>query len=102
MADSVLLEVDGGVAYITFNRPQRLNALDLAMAGALREAVASLGGRDDVRVVVLRGAGSAFMAGGDVSLFHGEPETVAKTIASLIDRFHELTIGLQRLTPPII
>src|SRR5262245_60272317 len=77
MAGSLALDVDDGVAFVTFNRPERLNALDLTMAGALSDAVATLGGRGDVRVVVLRGAGSAFMAGGDVSLFHGEQETVA-------------------------
>ena len=72
MSDSIQLQVNERVAGITFNRPERLNAIDLAMAAALREVVEGLASRDDVRAVVLRGAGKAFVAGGDIRMFHGD------------------------------
>ena len=55
MADSILFHVEERIAFVTFNRPQRLNALDLAMARALREVVGVISTREDVRAVVLRG-----------------------------------------------
>ena len=102
MADSILLQVDDRVAFVTFNRPERLNALDLGMARAFRETLDGLAARDDVRAVVLRGAGSAFIAGGDITLFGGDRDQAAATIGQLIDHFHAATVGLQRLPAPVI
>ena len=102
MADSILLHVQERVAFITFNRPERLNAIDLGMATAFREAIDGLAARDDVRAVVLRGAGAAFIAGGDITLFQGDRDQAAATIAQLIDHFHAATVGLQRLPAPVI
>jgi enoyl-CoA hydratase len=58
---------DDGVLRLTFNRPDRLNALTGAMADALAAAVESATAREDVRVLVLSGAGPAFCAGADIS-----------------------------------
>ena len=102
MADSILLRVQKRVAFITFNRPERLNAIDLGMARAFRETIDAVAARDDVRAVVLRGAGAAFIAGGDITLFSGDREQAATTIAQLIDHFHAATVGLQRLPAPVI
>ena len=64
-AGPVLLDVDGPVATITFNRPEKLNAADLAQCHALEAAVAAVGAEPDVRVVLLRGAGRSFGTGID-------------------------------------
>ncbi|WP_261166926.1 enoyl-CoA hydratase/isomerase family protein [Microbacterium sp. Marseille-Q6965] len=67
MSDApVLLEVDGGIARITLNRPDRLNAFDAEMARAWERVTTEATGRDDVRAILLRGSGRAFCAGGDV------------------------------------
>jgi 2-(1,2-epoxy-1,2-dihydrophenyl)acetyl-CoA isomerase len=102
MADSILLQVDERVAFVTFNRPERLNAIDLGMARAFRETVEDLTSRDDVRAVVLRGAGAAFVAGGDIKLFSGDRQAAAARISELIDHFHAATMSLQRLPAPVI
>jgi 2-(1,2-epoxy-1,2-dihydrophenyl)acetyl-CoA isomerase len=102
MSGPILFEVDGRTAFVSFNRPDRLNALDLGMAQALRQIVDDLGRRGDVRAVVLRGAGPAFVAGGDIQLFAGEMDAVSRSIAELIDHFHAATIGLQQLPQPVI
>src|SRR6266480_4345923 len=66
MADEVLSTVADGVATITLNRPDKRNAMNAALLSALRDRFDALDGRADVRVVVLRGAGSAFCAGMDL------------------------------------
>lgn len=102
MSDGLLFHVERRTAFVTFSRPERLNAINIEMARALRAIVEELAGRDDVKVVVLRGAGSAFMAGGDIELFRGDPDRAAATISELIDHFHAVTIGMQRLRQPVI
>ena len=63
---SILVEDSGGVRTITLNRPDKLNAFNEEMHGALRAALA--GAADDsVRAVLLTGAGKAFCAGQDLS-----------------------------------
>src|SRR5438309_7510243 len=62
--DHLLFELDGPVARITLNRPDRLNSFTAAMHAELRDALASLG---EARVVVLTGAGRGFCAGQDLN-----------------------------------
>lgn len=66
---NVLVEIHGPVATVTLNRPEKRNALTLSMVRSLGSAFESLGDDDDVRVVVLRGAGAAFCVGSDVLEF---------------------------------
>lgn len=102
MSDSILLQLDQRVAFVTFNRPDRLNALDLDMAETFRQVVDGLASRDDVRAVVLRGAGTGFLSGGDIRLFQGGRDAVAATIGQLIDHFHAALLGLQRLPALVV
>ena len=66
MSSTILLDVTDGVATLTLNRPAALNALSFEMMGALAEATSKLAHRDDLRVVVIKGAGEHFMAGFDL------------------------------------
>lgn len=102
MTDAILFHVERRVAFVTFNRPARLNAINVEMARAFHAVVEEIGAREDVRVVVLRGAGPAFMAGGDVECFRGEPDRAVAAVAELIDLFHAVTLGLQRLAQPVV
>jgi 2-(1,2-epoxy-1,2-dihydrophenyl)acetyl-CoA isomerase len=66
-AAPVLLETaERGVALLVMNRPEKLNALNGELAGALLQAFERIGRDDSIRVVVLTGAGRAFCAGGDL------------------------------------
>jgi len=69
-----LFEVDEGVGIVTLNRPDRLNAITWDLASDLVELFRDLRHRDDVRVVVLTGAGRAFCSGGDAEWISGEGE----------------------------
>lgn len=66
MADTVLAERDEGVATLTLNRPERLNAITRELATDLRTALDEAIADDNVRVIRLRGAGRSFCAGYDI------------------------------------
>ena len=67
----ITLSVQGGVARLVLNRPEKLNALDAAMVEALRSTCGEIE-RSAARVVILSGAGKAFCAGGDIEAWSGE------------------------------
>src|SRR6266487_48317 len=58
--------VDGGVATVTFQRPEKLNALTFEVYADLRDLLAELPHREDVRALVITGQGRGFCSGGDV------------------------------------
>jgi enoyl-CoA hydratase/carnithine racemase len=64
----ILYQVDSGVAQITFNRPEKLNALTPAMLGVFFEKVDAAAINPQVRVIVITGAGRGFSAGLDLSV----------------------------------
>ena len=68
----VLTDIDGRVATVTINRPDKLNALNAAVRGQFVAALDALKENGDVRVVIVTGAGEkAFIAGADVGEFEG-------------------------------
>ncbi|MGE3438683.1 MAG: enoyl-CoA hydratase/isomerase family protein [Blastocatellales bacterium] len=72
MAENVLLERRGRAALVTINRPDKLNALNIATRKELADALDELRNDDEIRVVVITGAGEkAFVAGADINEFAG-------------------------------
>jgi enoyl-CoA hydratase/carnithine racemase len=65
--DHFSFDVDEGVATITFDRPEKLNALTFDIYADLRDLVAEIEHRDDVSVLVITGSGRGFCSGGDVN-----------------------------------
>jgi enoyl-CoA hydratase/carnithine racemase len=91
MSDPVLLQRDGGLATVTLNRPDRLNALNKPMWPALTASFRELAGDESVRCVVMRGAGKAFCPGADISEFtdeRGNPEQ-ARAYGRLMDETYD-------------
>jgi enoyl-CoA hydratase len=75
--DKMLARKEGGVGILTFNNPERHNAVSLEMWEATKRILDSFGADDDVRVVVLTGAGGkAFVSGADISKFASERATL--------------------------
>jgi enoyl-CoA hydratase/carnithine racemase len=64
--------VEDGIATLTFDRPQKLNALTFQVYADLRDLLTDLPQRDDVRVLVITGTGRGFSSGGDVTEIIGE------------------------------
>jgi 2-(1,2-epoxy-1,2-dihydrophenyl)acetyl-CoA isomerase len=70
--DFVLLRIEDGVGILTLNRPDKLNAVSWERAEELARTLVELRENDEVRVIVLTGAGRAFCAGGDVDFISGD------------------------------
>ena len=88
-AGLVQTETDGAVCYVTLCAPDRLNAVDANMAVALRDVCGSVLSDDGITVVVFRGAGRGFCAGGDlryISQFAGRTD---EALDNILLPFHE-------------
>lgn len=69
MSERVLLEVTDRIATVTVNRPEKRNAMNEPTRKALRDRFTQATDDDDARVIVLRGAGDSYIAGGDIEAF---------------------------------
>jgi enoyl-CoA hydratase/carnithine racemase len=100
---SFLYDVREGVAWITLNRPERLNALTFEVYRELTDAFAALGSEDKVRAVVLTGAGRAFCSGGDVRDIIGELQgRDAEGLLEFTRMTCELVRNIRALRKPVI
>jgi 2-(1,2-epoxy-1,2-dihydrophenyl)acetyl-CoA isomerase len=99
---SVLSSQLGTVVTLTLNRPDRLNALDSDMAGVLQVAIEAVKNNASARVLMLRGKGRSFCAGGDVAAMHAHRNDLPAFIEKTINPFHACVLGLQRLPMPVI
>ncbi|MDT5157366.1 MAG: hypothetical protein QOH51_1723 [Acidobacteriota bacterium] len=100
---SFLYDVREGVAWVTLNRPERLNALTFEVYRELTDAFAALQSEDAVRVVVLTGAGRAFCSGGDVRDIIGELQgRDAERLLEFTRLTCELVRNIRRLRKPVI
>ncbi|MFN3852858.1 MAG: enoyl-CoA hydratase/isomerase family protein [Phreatobacter sp.] len=100
--DPVLLERHGAVALIRLNRPRQLNVLDPALGRGLVAAVGAAAADDGIRAVVLAGGGRSFCAGGDLSVFHADPDRAPEAAGELIDLFHTALRGIALMPKPVI
>lgn len=85
----ILLNVEDGVAVITLNRPEAKNAVNQALAQAMAKTLDEIEHRDDVRVVILTGAGGSFCAGMDLKAFVAGEKVVTddKGFAGFVQAF---------------
>jgi len=102
----VLVTREGGVATLTLNRPQALNALDRDLTVGLRDSVLAVEHDPSIRCVVLRG-GEHFMAGGDLKWFRSlvEGRSGAENrvqFEGLIHEVHTVILALRRMPKPVV
>jgi enoyl-CoA hydratase len=102
MSDAVLVERDAGVATLTLNRPDVRNAMTAELTDAFTDAVASLRGDPDVRVVVVTGAGKAFCAGGDLSWIQPGPGADVSSLRAKMRSFYPRFLVVRSLDVPTI
>ncbi len=100
----LLVEQYGAVTTLSLNRPERLNALSEGMAAALVDAIAQAATDPAIRVVILRGSGRAFSAGGDVKQM--AQDAADGRPAAYFDRplsgIHAAAIAIRNLEKPVI
>jgi 2-(1,2-epoxy-1,2-dihydrophenyl)acetyl-CoA isomerase len=99
MAETIAFDVSPeGIATLTFNRPDHFNGMTAEMGREIREALAEAARRDDLRVLVLTGAGRSFCPGADIKHFNveGSPDagltSPAVSDTSTPSLLHELPI----------
>ena len=98
--ENLLVDRDAHVATVTFNRPKVLNAIDAQTLDALRRAVLDLQRDDDVRVIVLTGAGEkAFVAGADINELAVQTPTGGRELALRGQHVFDL---IENLGKPVI
>lgn len=102
MSETVLLSVAGGIATISLNRPQVMNAMDGEMMRQLRPVTEAVERDAAVRAVVLRGEGAAFMAGGDVAVFHHHLAELPELIVNWGREMHAAFLALRRMGKPVL
>ena len=106
MTSPLLVERNGAVATLTLNRPDALNTLDFALMDALIAAAADVAADNSLRVVVLRGAGRHFMAGGDLRTFAAElakpPRQRDADFRRIIGRLHSVIENFHRMPHPVV
>jgi 2-(1,2-epoxy-1,2-dihydrophenyl)acetyl-CoA isomerase len=102
MNPTVLIEVDGGVATLTLNRPESSNALTLALAKELLAAALACEADARVRAVVVTGAGKHFCFGGDLRAMRDAGEAAAGYINELTTHLHAALSALTRMRAPVI
>jgi enoyl-CoA hydratase/carnithine racemase len=96
-------EVDDGVATVTLDRPDKLNALTFEAYADLRDLLAELPQRGDVRVLVVRGSGRAFCSGGDVNEIIGATLSMSPDQLLAFTRMTgEVIRGMRECPVPII
>ena len=95
-------DVDSGVATITLNRPEALNAMSPAMAKELHEVALQIDANNSVRAVILTGTGKAFCAGGDLGAFVAAGEQARTLILQMTGDLHLALSRLSRNRAPVI
>ncbi len=99
--ETVLCEVVGKIAKITFNRPEALNALNKKMLEQLHEVIDEIKNNEIIKYVIFTGSGKAFIAGADITEMADMDEDTAKEYAILgsslfrkIEKLEKITIAL--------
>jgi enoyl-CoA hydratase len=64
--ENLILEKEGNIAILTFNRPDAMNALNNQTRAEFPQAMAELEADDEIKIVILTGAGKSFVAGADI------------------------------------
>jgi 2-(1,2-epoxy-1,2-dihydrophenyl)acetyl-CoA isomerase len=100
--NTILFQIEAGIARLTLNRPERLNSFNTEMHGEVRAALASLRG-SAARVLILTGAGRGFCAGQDLNDRAVAPGAAAPDLAASIEAHYKpLVLTLRALPLPVI
>ncbi|MGB7860704.1 MAG: enoyl-CoA hydratase/isomerase family protein, partial [Acidimicrobiia bacterium] len=97
---SVKYQLEGDVAVITLNRPDRFNAIEVGLAAGVIDGMRRAG--EEARAVVLTGEGKAFCAGADLSVLQGDDESGPDLEQFLDNVFHPMVHALTDAVVPVV
>lgn len=98
----VLANAADGIGAITLNRPEQMNALTVALSTELEQAILELGGNPDVNVVVIRGAGGNFCAGGDFNEVERLRSSGPDALRTLFTAFRRACAAIAGVEVPVV
>src|SRR5580658_6355787 len=98
---SILYSADGAIARITLNRPEKRNALNDEVIGGLKDTLALAAEDEQVRVVLLTGAGRDFCAGADLAAFEQAEEAGVLDHLSTARELAELFLAIRHHSKPV-
>jgi 2-(1,2-epoxy-1,2-dihydrophenyl)acetyl-CoA isomerase len=100
---TIRFDVTKGIATVTMNRPENLNAINLEMLDEMLRAILSCTNNRDARVIILKGEGRAFSSGGDIKVMERMLDQDAYTfMKEWIRRVHLLEMQLRTIPKPVI
>ncbi len=95
----LLVEVSRNVAWITFNRPEVLNALNGDIVDGITETLANIAEDRSIRGVVIKGAGRSFSAGGDIQAMS---QVTPNLVHDYVGQLNQAVLAMKRLAVPIV
>ncbi|WP_328536870.1 enoyl-CoA hydratase/isomerase family protein [Streptomyces sp. NBC_00344] len=107
MADTVLYEVTDGLATVTINRPESMNALNIEAKAALRDALQTAAAAPEVRAVLLTAAGRAFCVGQDLKEHIGllsadRAEGSGATMSTVKEHYNPIVRAITEMPKPVV
>jgi len=91
------LSIDDGIATITLNRPEALNALTLPLVRELRSLGSEVEIREDIRVLIIRGNGSSFCVGADLQMFVENLDHIDVPVRQILNEMREFINCIKRM-----
>ncbi|MDR1604015.1 MAG: enoyl-CoA hydratase/isomerase family protein [Gracilibacteraceae bacterium] len=101
MTDTVYVKHEGEIAWLILNKPERKNALDGRMMDLLRENLTALEENEATRVIILRGEGEVFSAGGDMRQNAGAPLRPEQS-RRLLQKYLRAMEAVRRIDKPVL
>lgn len=102
MFETLLFSIKDSIATITFNRPEAMNSFNYQMAYELKIVTEQVRHNDEIRVVLLKGAGSLFMAGGDIRFFFERLETMPDGVIEIVQALNTSITHLMEMPKPVV
>ena len=99
--ETLITDIKDDIAYITLNRPDRLNSFDMKLGKELYEALHDISKKEGIRAVVLRGTGKGFCGGGDVKEMYIAQDK-SKFLRDLTKAIHKCVIEMRTMEKPVI
>ncbi|GLH82181.1 enoyl-CoA hydratase [Bradyrhizobium sp. SSBR45G] len=103
VAEPARLSIEGPIATITLDRPAAFNAINLAIAKRLEQLASQVEADPAIRVLIIKGEGRAFSAGGDLQTIGAaaEADTITPVVSELLHHYHAFIASLRRM-PKIV
>jgi len=99
--ETLTTDIKENIAYITLNRPERLNSFDMKLGEELYKVLHEISKNEEIRAVVIKGTGKGFCGGGDVKEMH-VAEDKSRFLRELTKAIHKCVIEMRTMKKPVI